>query len=411
MITNAPFYRLRRIALPVLVAAAAALLLVGCDHQTGIFASLERESEILNRNLPDNVSVAGVARAGEHYFAAVGSVWVVSGSLEEAETNWKRVDPPGGDDAGWIALSLAGMEDTLYAAFQDADATYRGVYSYTADTDDGEWSDDPVYDGDVAELFAFDTDEDGVHDTLVGVRGVTGEDVAPQSYEVVFDLTGSPTVAGSDPENDPLRLNAVVDATYHADDGEYWIITRDDLYKGPDPSTLAKQELTGNLEDLEGLEAAPPFAGLHYDEGDLFVTTRDGDLYRRLAGGGDTWEKVEITESGPLGKPVALPGVGDAEPQLYIPALTTDDNGGGGYFVMAPDGESASRPTDDPSYVSAEISTAAVTAFHLFPRTTEGPYELFALTADTGLWSRTVDPDMDPDTDDGSGLSNVWRWE
>lgn len=397
--------RLHYLVLTVAVAAAA-LLVLGCDHETGIFASLERETEITNRNLRDSTSVAGVARAGDTYFAALGSVYAVSGPLEgDPTTTWQPLESPGGAEAGWIALSVAGMGDTLYTAFKDAAGAYQGVYTYTPGAD-APWSSDPIDDGKIAQLFAFDTDADGAGDTLLGIEEVTGEGVAPQTYQVVFDLTGgSPTVAGPDADS-PLRLNAVLDAAYsegdpQATDDEYWILTQDTLYIGADPTSLTAQDLTG---DLEGLAEAPPFAAVHADGEDLFVTNRAGVLYRRLAGD-SSWTSHEVSGGAPLGDPVLLPAIGSAERQLYIPALTNDDNEVGGYFVMTRSGETASRP-DDPSYVSAELSNAAVTGFQLFSEG-NGAYELFARTADTGLWSRSIV--TSPDSDE-LGLS-TWRWE
>ncbi len=133
------------------------------------------------------------------------------------------------------------------------------------------------------------------------------------------------------------------------------------------------------------------------------MTNRAGVLYRRLDGA--SWTSQTVTENAPLGDPVLLPAIGSGERQLYIPALTNDDNEVGGYFVMSRNGDTVSRP-DDPSYVSAELSDAAVTGFQLFSAGS-GAYELFARTADTGLWSRSVDTGADSDA---SALSN-WRWE
>ena len=121
------------------VAAAAfalILVLVACSQNpVGIFASIEREREILDdeRGLDNDLNVAAMTRAGGKYFLAAGTLYARDANDPDYEggdlAQWSAVDPP---DTNYTTNSVVtadlGPGERVYTIFTNLAGDASGVY-------------------------------------------------------------------------------------------------------------------------------------------------------------------------------------------------------------------------------------------------------------------------------------------
>jgi hypothetical protein len=397
---RAQFRGLARLGI-ALVAIAGLSLLTACEQpNSGIFAGIEREREIENRNLPDNAAANGVARAGDSYFASMGDLYRLPPDSDSSTSDWQPVPQPTGDST-WLSLSVAAQDNTLYVAYQTVAGEAAGVYAYTYDgaAENGKWtwSEEAVYEGTagpVQRFFSFDTDGDGVTDSVVSLESV--QDGTAQDYRLVFDVFGSPTATDN-------PVNRIIDAAYDTEDDQYWFVSSSYLYVGADAATVARQTSDDLSARSETLTGAAKWAGIEANGGQIFLTTQSGSLIiRDFSEDTATWRDgaISVTDAAPLSDVGYIPAAGDA--QIFIGVKTSKEGDGSGYYTMPIDGDTPTRPSNtDPSYESAELSEADIVEFQLFPEEEDALF-IVARTADRGMWSRTLS---------SQGTFTDWRWE
>ena len=387
---------------PTVLIAGFALLIQGCEQQTGIFADIERETEIANRNLSKTAGVSGVAKLEDSYYANLGSIWKLTLTDDgSADGEWTQTKFPEGL-SGSTVLGMAVVHEAtdgprLYASFSDSspDSSGEPAGLYYRDADDDSWKMvQDGYSGPVTKLFAFDTDDNDQNDQLVAL---SPEDGSSNVFSLVFDPEGPGSTKS-------IAVNTVIDAAYLSGDGEYWFLSKSYLYRGTGAGDMARVDLSSAVS--EEFADVSGFAGIYSRNDDIYVATQSGDVHRRIGG---SWKDKVTLPGDPTPTPadltvVAELGQSDAEGTLFVAARINESNTGGGYFTASPAGTvTPSRPDADDSYASADLSEAEVLGFHVFEQSFSGTDGrlLFARTANSGLWSKEITAEGPQD----------WRWE
>ena len=382
--------RRRRIGIGSSTAAAALAFfaLAGCQQPvTGIFHHLAQQKPPIDRNLPNDLTIGGVARWDSRYVVAAGKAWARAVGTSEAIDTWTPLTStydgesanamllplvrwrPAGGDPSLLAGALF-VNDDSFALLRAAEVKDRSIA----------WSsvrDPAVRDSDgngreVTGLFTPDADESVL---FVAVAGDRGADRTYTLLSAVRRAAGAPefTVELADL---PDRVEAIA-----ADgDGAYWAVAGTGLYTGA-LGGMAKSAtppaLTG-AERFRGVVHAPPNR--------LLVSGSAGTLWHSPDRGG-TWSQpltiaVEQAE-------VPLQGMAAVGATVLI-----GTRGFGYYTTVLDDGDLS---VDRLPITTEAIYRSSISGFRVDRETAGNARTVFATTAGAGLWTTTVTPGELPD--------------
>ncbi|MFW5742579.1 MAG: hypothetical protein ACOC2D_04820 [Spirochaetota bacterium] len=282
------------------VAAAAftlILLLVACSRNpVGVFASIEREREILDdeRGLDNDLNVAAMSKAGEKYFLAAGTLYVREANdpdYEDGElAKWTDVDPPETNyTTNAVVTADLGEGERVYATFTNLAGDASGVYEI-----------DPA-DETLAESALLET----------GDEGTAGEDTVASIIDVFVVNDGDDRLVVS------VRESSAADdyTLYVTSDGSEFTELESAQATTPwrdaasDGTAVAFMSVSDVCVDTDGLDSdnlttkpAPELAsgdrltGLIYDDsaegsGLLWLANDAGRIYTSPLDAGTGWQK------------------------------------------------------------------------------------------------------------------------
>lgn len=295
------------------VAAAAfalILVLVACSQNpVGIFASIEREREILDdeRGLDNDVNVAAMTRVDPptvdpedenyyppQYFLAAGTLYARDAKDPDYEAGdlaqWSAVDPPDTNyTTNAVVTANLGSEELVYAVFTSLDGNDSGVYEI-----------DPA-EATLSETALLET----------GDVGTDGEDTVASIIDLFVVNDGSERLVVS------VRESSAIDdyTLYVTSDGSTFTELATAEATAPwrdaasDGTNVAFMSVSGVLVDTNGLgsddlvaKAAPGLTsgdrltGLAYDDsaggsGLLWLADDAGHIYTSPLDAGTGWQK------------------------------------------------------------------------------------------------------------------------
>ncbi len=292
---------------------AAAVALVSCDNTFGIFASIQKEIKQTGTGVFLKTAVRGVADDGVRYYASMATLF--SRRIDDAVgiDAWKplAIAPGGTALADYVLTGMAtGREGnpvtgtmTLYVAASDrVTGAHVGIFSTT---DQGAtWSEHP----------SAGLPPDSLVQSLFHTGGTlyvsTGRNEGgAYRYDLFHRTAGGFASAGAAVTGLPSPMIG----GFH-DGTTRWFVGPDRAYSGL-PGAIAADGTAGTPTGIS-------LTGIGGDEtnGDLYVSTKDGRVYRREKSSG-TWSSKTVLASTELGAIATIPASlvpGATGPRLAI---------------------------------------------------------------------------------------------
>lgn len=385
--------KLRRV---LLVLAALVVVAFAACTNGNIYATLEREEEILNLSLEDKATFFDVAKitTSDRYFAAAGRIWWVDvADLNEPpdDNEWNKdqtVSGPTGDAmCTALVTSPFGSKDRLFGGFITPEGNL-GLYesdnaavpSFAASTKVAALGD--------AQIALLTTANDGGTDWLVAVT--TRHDPGEAFTYSIWGFDGSTwsefdtTIRVSPEDQKPFN-----DIIWSQRFGRWLATGGTKLYMqtgAPGVDSLGEAFMTG-------ITAGEVLTGLAEDATNVYVASKSGAVYYSPSYG-STWQRI------------AAPEISGVHPPLTRFAGPVDTNflllgsEGYGYYLLNTSDLSGSAPLVRCAQAATDNLYYA-TVLKLFHDGAEN--RVFACTSMSGLWRGKLQMD-------GSGAM-TWNQE
>ncbi len=352
-----------KIFLITLMISANALIIISCNQSDiGIFYGIENEEKIVDRSLPNSLTIGAMDKLGSTLYIAAGKVYKkASGTNNE----WAKCSTPSGYD---LCTSLTVFGGNIYAVWFNKDSANT---AFLRSADGNSWI--PVTDADFDGNFSI-------------VKSAN-------AYMVVSTVKGSnsgnfySTGTGNNDDFTAMSMNALGGHFDIDNDGtDYWFLTKVNIYRDND-FTEPFDQSWGKVDDDEYFNYI-----YAYDENHVYATRSLGEFgYYN----GTTWnnsvENLSINANDMIvfevnSTPTFFAGTdryGYYEPTT--PGLSIED-------LDRP--ESDSITCDYQTYNASDLRYSAVLGFYKDDLTGNGDTsddELYALTYGEGLWKNIDD--------------------
>ncbi|MBI9105550.1 MAG: hypothetical protein JEZ04_02335 [Spirochaetales bacterium] len=355
----------------------AAVLAFSCvDNPSGLFYSLQYESEIIDGELDNGLTIGDMAMRNAYYFIASGAFRykAVDG------TTWSVSTPI--DAAGYSCYKLINL-DEIYAIFFHTDTLdYKLFKAVTTavSTDVITWSEIVIADIPTDERL-IDIAQSGGRLFLYTektVSVVSGNDKRYSVYST--DATSLAAGTGLVDELDSLDSYGELDVDY--DGANYWLISGNKLYSG----------LSGALvEDTAAAEASAlilenGYGGVYCHGTDVYLSTDEGVLLKYTGG---AW--TDLTGAASLNRIFDIERVTIASESIDVLLLGSEkgyyelDLGAAAPVFTSP--ETADTKLSTPvQFASIELSNDVIRSFFFDTDNNR----IFALGYNAGLWENSL---------------------
>lgn len=356
-------------------AALAALVIAGltgisCTQGTlGIFASLQRETKILDRGLdngltPVQMVVTGTAPT-DNYFLAAGTLYERPRDPGNS-VSWTAIAPPAGMHYVNGVAYLSGSPGTLVASFYTSDINNitGAVYHRPADLSSGWVKSNLVTNGStvqsIGELFLITSD---IVDGSDAVYACT-RNASANTYELWRSTDGANF--GGSPAG-PSSQSPFTDGLAYDPGGGDEIdvfLSKSDIvtYDGTTTTTLSNASPT--LTDLGGAwynSSAGLFGGIG-----LFVTSGNSILKGTFTTGTWSWTTVVSSYPSPTSGDLVFSQITATESTAYN-AIIIGTEANGYYLLDANGGTGISTVDPTSNYQASDLRTSAVTMLFVDP--------------------------------------------
>lgn len=267
------------------------LLSFSCiDNPSGLFYSLQYESDIYDGTLDNGITVGGMAVKDSYYFAACGNVKYKSID----DINWTDDNPAAyldseGKLSGYLCHRMIELDELYFIYLKSDDATYS------------------LYEADVSNMSAAEGIVWGTPITIAALNGESLIDIV-ESNGTVFLYTET-TVTGPTGDSDKRwSIYSTTDATLSSstpvtseftnlasygeldvdwDGDEFWLISGNELYRGTSGSWSDDLADTATAYDEDNADSTfldnvlgNGFGGIYCNGSDVYLSTEEGALVK-----------------------------------------------------------------------------------------------------------------------------------
>ena len=359
------------------------LLIFSCNESyTGIFYGLKYEEKIKDNSLSNNITVGSMAKVTNRLYIAAGNIFSKTSYTDE---QWIKIAPPHDFDLSLSLVSPDGMN--LYAIYYTKNDAKKRLFSLNTITN--QWT---------------EIDTSSLAGTIEDIKTANGKMLV--STRVTSNNANLYIFDGSSFSSSILSMTGATFNFIHtgvSGGGIYWVSNYNNLFKGPDLSSLSKTTPHPNLNtryEIRGLEKLDDTTIYYtlWHKRDLrgYIGVTDGTTFYRDESVGSfmlNGIKVLTITSDPY-SPVLNPS--DPDARTKYPFLICATAGRGYYQVLNPSTGNLdlNRPRNNilsENYNSAvDLQDAVVLDFFIDGiEDANGDIfdaDLYALTATRGLW-------------------------
>jgi hypothetical protein len=348
----------------VIPAVILAALLVSCTPNGGsIFYILENETEQPQSNLGNLLSIFDVAKIGNDFYAAAGSIFKGVGD-GTGNVQWVPIDKKSPPQSGALCNALVSFQSNLYGGFFTPGSNL-GLYQ--ASGDDFPTTPTPLVDpgasprAQIIKLIVASSGPTLLVITATPISGAGPSD--PPFYYTLYsstDGTAYTTLLGGSGWKTPIN-----DATY--DGANYYAVSGSQVYRGAASPLSSMNINTGDV-----------LQGVFLNSGVVYVSSKASGIYYYNG----AWNSISADTQG--GTAVSYFGISGPVTIASGHNLLLIGSEGYGYYYLDLTSNTLSRSADT-TMITLSLYTAVIRKMVIDSST------VFACTAGNGLWKGKLD--------------------